>query len=72
MSTLPFAFFATSEDPIRCDECHDEKEHGAFIEFQSGRLVCHCCLADALTAIDELYRISHPVTYPQAKEARDV
>jgi hypothetical protein len=71
-ANLPFAGFATPEEPVRCDWGKHWIDHGAFAENADGGAICHCCLADTLTAIDELYRLSHPVTYPQAEEARDV
>jgi hypothetical protein len=51
MSALPFVWTATPEDPIRCDECRTEKDHGQLTENLVGRLECAACTEDKHTAL---------------------
>jgi hypothetical protein len=51
MSTLPYIFTATPEDPATCVACRTEKDHGDFVESEWLGIVCAWCVWTFDTAL---------------------
>jgi hypothetical protein len=51
MTTLPYVFTATPEDPATCQACRIEKDHGDFVEYEWLGIVCATCITTGDTAL---------------------